>query len=329
MLLFAPKTSQQFGETVAQQLGISLAEHEERDFEDGEHKIRPLTGVREEDVYVVESLYAEQTLTVNDKLCRLLFLLGAIRDAGAKRVTAVVPYLCYARKDRKTKTRDPLTTRYVAQLLEAVGVDRVVTIDVHNLAAFQNAFRIPTVHLEAAFLLVDHFAEQSREGGLAVVSPDSGGMKRANRLRELLMERFEQDIPLAMMEKYRSQGVVSGDLFAGQVEGRTAIVVDDLISSGTTLARTAAALRERGARTVHAAATHALLVGDAGKVLADDAFEQIIITNTVPPFRIEGQPAEKKLVVLDAAPLLARAIRRLHEGKPVEGESLFDEPLSA
>ncbi|MEK7716281.1 MAG: ribose-phosphate pyrophosphokinase-like domain-containing protein, partial [Pseudomonadota bacterium] len=135
-LLFALHPSRSFGEDVARQLGISLSACEERDFEDGEHKSRPLVNVRNQDVFVIQSLYADTKQSVNDKLVRLLFFIGALKDASAARVTAVVPYLSYARKDAKTQTRDPVTTRYVAQIFEAVGTDRVITMDVHNLAAF-------------------------------------------------------------------------------------------------------------------------------------------------------------------------------------------------
>jgi ribose-phosphate pyrophosphokinase len=324
MILFAPTTSRPFGDAVARELNIALAEHEEREFEDGEHKIRPLACVREEDVYVVQSLYGDERQTVNDKLCRLLFFLGALRDAGAKRITAIIPYLCYARKDRKTKTRDPITSRYVAQLLECVGTDRVVTMDVHNLAAFQNAFRIPTVHLEATSALVSHFAKQLPRDEVTVVSPDAGGVKRAERFRQALSQRLRCEIPLALMEKYRSKGVVSGAMFAGDVVGRLAIVLDDLISTGGTLVRAARACQDRGATAVHAAATHGLLVGNAGQVLADDALQQVVISNTVPPFRLHGTPAEKNVTVLDVAPMFARAIQRLHKGGPIEGDSFVE-----
>jgi ribose-phosphate pyrophosphokinase len=147
--LFALHSNHNFGEKVSKALGIPLSAHEERDFEDGEHKARPLENVRGKDVFVIHSLYSDARQSVNDKLCRMLFFLGALRDASAGRITAVIPYLCYARKDRKTKSRDPVTTRYVAALMEAVGVDRVVTMDVHNLAAYQNTFRCRTDHLEA------------------------------------------------------------------------------------------------------------------------------------------------------------------------------------
>lgn len=149
MRLFALKGTDQLGGAVAGVLGTELDPHEERDFEDGEHKARPLVSVRGEDVYVMHSLAGESAASANDKLVKLLFFLATCRENGAARVTAVSPYLAYARKDRQTKARDPVTTRYVAQLFEAVGADCVVTLEVHNLAAFQNAFRCRTVHLDA------------------------------------------------------------------------------------------------------------------------------------------------------------------------------------
>ena len=173
--LFALNTSRDFGAKVSEKLAISLSPHEERDFEDGEHKARPLVSVRGQDVFVIQSLYGEAQHSVNDKLCRLLFFLGALRDASAARLTAVVPYLCYARKDRKSQPRDPVTTRYVATLFEAMGVDRVLTLDVHNLAAFQNAFRSHTDHLEAKQLFIDYFTPLVRHKEVVVVSPDVGG----------------------------------------------------------------------------------------------------------------------------------------------------------
>ncbi|MCK5621595.1 MAG: ribose-phosphate pyrophosphokinase, partial [Alphaproteobacteria bacterium] len=205
--LFALGASRAFGERVAERLGIALGQHEERDFEDGEHKARPLENVRGRDVFVVHSLYGDTIQSVNDKLVRLLFFIGALKDASAAEVTAVVPYLGYARKDRKTKSRDPVTTRYIAALLEAVETDRVVTIDVHNLAAFQNAFRCRTDHLEATGLFVEHFLPLIGNGA-AVVSPDAGGVKRADRFRKALTRATGKDIGAAFMEKYRSRGVV-------------------------------------------------------------------------------------------------------------------------
>ena len=311
--LFALNASRAFGERVAERLGIALGQHEERDFEDGEHKARSLENVRGRDAFVVQSLYGESGESVNDKLLRLLFFIGALKDASAAEVTAVVPYLGYARKDRKTKSRDPVTTRYVAALFEAVGTDRVVTIDVHNLAAFQNAFRCRTDHLEATGLFVEHFLPLIGNGA-AVVSPDAGGVKRADRFRKVLARATGKDIGAAFMEKYRSRGVVSGETFVGDVEGCTAIVIDDLISTGTTMARAASACRERGATAVYAVATHGIFVGDAAKVIADPVFDSVVVTNTIPPFRLPADLAEKRLTVLDTTPLFAEAVRRIHSG---------------
>jgi ribose-phosphate pyrophosphokinase len=229
--LFALGGSRDFGERIAVQLGIALDDHEERAFEDGEHKARPLVSVRGRDVFVVHSLYGDADQSPNDKLCKLLFFIGALRDASAARVTAVVPYLAYARKDRKTQTRDPVTTRYVAQLLEAAGTDRILSIDVHNLAAFQNAFRCPADHLEARSLLARHFADVLGDEPVVVLSPDVGGMKRAEAFRETLAGALGRDLELGFMEKKREHGKVSGETLFAQVEGRAVVIIDDLISA--------------------------------------------------------------------------------------------------
>jgi ribose-phosphate pyrophosphokinase len=312
--IFAPGPSREFGEKVSAHLGVSLSAHEEREFEDGEHKIRPLINVRGKNVFVIQSLYGDNRQSVNDKLCRLLFFLGALRDASAERVTAVVPYLCYARKDKKSKPRDPVTTRYVAGLFEAMGVDRVVTLDVHNLAAFQNAFRIRTEHLEAKRLFIEHFIPLARQEEIVVVSPDVGGVKRAEDFRQALGAALDRPIHGAFMEKYRSEGVVSGEAVIGDVSGKMAIIIDDLISSGTTLARAAENCRARGATKVYAAASHGVFSGKASQTLSNSALEKVVITDTIPPFRLDPELARTKLVVLDAARLFAEAIRRIHSG---------------
>jgi len=182
--LFALHGTEVLGEKIARSLGCHLAALEERSFEDGEHKSRPLDTVAGCDVYVVHSLHGGPQESPNDKLCRLLFFIGALKDAGAARVTAVMPYLCYARKDRRTKAQDPVTIRYLATLFEAAGVDTVVTLEVHNEAAFENAFRCPSVALSAAPLLIGNIREIAADRPICVVSPDLGGGKRAELLRE-------------------------------------------------------------------------------------------------------------------------------------------------
>ena len=312
--LFALNASRDFGERVAGALGLTLAPHEEREFEDGEHKARPLESVRGRDVFVVASLYSDDRQSVNDKLVRLLFFLGALRDASAGRITAVIPYLCYARKDRRSKSRDPVSTRYVAAMLETVGADRVLTLDVHNLAAYENAFRIRADHLEARRLFVEEFVPRIGGEPVVVVSPDVGGVKRAEAFRQALSRRLGREAGGAFLEKYRSAGVVSGEAVVGDVEGRIAIILDDLISTGGTIARAVAACRTRGARAVYAAATHGIFVGAAGRMVADPGLERLVVTDTIPPFRLDPALVRDKVIVLDTAPLFAEAIRRTHTG---------------
>jgi len=311
--LFCLAASAELGAGIADALGVPLAAHEERAFEDGEHKTRPLDAVTGADVYIVQSLHGGPELSANDKLCRLLFFIGAVKDAGAARVTAVTPYLCYARKDRRTKPNDPVTTRYIAGMFESVGTDCVVTLEVHNPAAFENAFRCRTVALTATPLFVD-YAKYSLAGEkLAVISPDAGGMKRAELLREALEAALGRPVGKGLAEKHRSAGVVSGDLFVGDVKGATALIVDDLISTGNTLLRAARSAHKAGADRVIAMVTHGLFMHGAADVIADPAIDKIVVTDAVPPFRLERPAETRKLTILPAAPLLAETIRRLHE----------------
>ena len=312
--LFALHSSRAFGERVAQHMGVTLGTHEERNFEDGEHKSRPLEPVRGKDVFVIHSLYGDPNESGNDKLCRLLFFIGAVKDAGAARVTAVVPYLAYARKDRQTKERDPVTTRYVACLFEAVGTDAVVTLDVHNLAAYQNAFRCRTLHLEANSLFVKFLLPQLAGAQVSVVAPDAGGIKRAEALRQGLADALGRPVGMACVEKYRSAGIVSGNMLTGDVRDRIAILIDDLISTGTTLARAAAACRDGGASAVMALATHGLFTENAGEVLGDPVLQQLVVSDSVAPGRGGADALKPKLAIVSSAALFGDAILQLHDG---------------
>jgi ribose-phosphate pyrophosphokinase len=312
--LFALQATGEFGKAVAHALGHALAAHEERDFEDGEHKVRPLDSVRDADVYVIQSLHGGPSESANDKLCRLLFFIGTLKDAGAARVTAVVPYLCYARKDRRTKPNDPVTTRYMAGLFESVGTDAIVTLEVHNPAAFENAFRCRTVTLTAAPLFVDYVKSLSHDR-LSVVSPDPGGVKRAELFREALETAVGRPVGKAFADKHRSAGIVTGDLFVGDVAGATTLIIDDLISTGNTLLRAARAAHKAGASRVIALVTHGLFMQGAAEVIADPAIERFVVTDAVPPFRLGPGVARDKIEFISAAPLLAETIRRLHAGQ--------------
>lgn len=314
--LFALDATAELGAAVAAQLALPLSKHEEREFEDGEHKARPLDPVGGADVFVIQSLHGGPDASANDKLCRLLFFIGALKDAGAARVIAVVPYLCYARKDRRTKPNDPVTTRYVASLFEAVGTDAVVTLEVHNPAAFENAFRCQTVSLTAAPLFVE-YARALKDAKLCVISPDTGGAKRAELFREALEATLHHPIGKAFADKHRSAGVVTGDLFVGDVDGATALIIDDLISTGGTLVRAARAARKAGARRVLALTAHGLFMKGAAETLADPALDRIVVTDTVPPFRLPVGVTRDKLDILPSAPLLAEAIARLQAGRPL------------
>ena len=321
--IFALTASHELGRGVAAALGQPLSAHEEREFEDGEHKSRPLDTVAGADIYVVQSLHGGPEQSANDKLCRLLFFIGALKDAGAARVAAVTPYLSYARKDRRTKPNDPVTTRYLAAMFESVGTDCVVTLEVHNPAAFENAFRCRSVALTGTPLFVDYVKANLANEKLAVISPDAGGMKRAELLREALEAALKRPVGKGLAEKYRSAGVVSGDLFVGDVAGATALIVDDLISTGGTLLRTARSARAAGAKRVIALVTHGLFMAGSAEVLTDPALDQLVITDAVPPFRLGSAAQTKKLTILPSAPLLAEAIRRLHEERSLTDLMVF------
>lgn len=315
LCLFALDASREFGQRVADALAMPLAEHEERDFEDGEHKSRPLQNVRGRDVFVIQSLYSDNKESVNDKLCRLLFFCGAIRDASAASVTLVIPYLAYARKDRKTQTRDPVNTRYMASLIEAVGVDRVLTLDVHNLAAYQNAFRIHADHLDTDKLFLDHLLPQLDSAEqVSVVSPDIGGVKRAERFRQALARRLQRDVGMAFVQKARAKGKVSYGQLVGEVEGGSVVILDDMIGTGGTLVNAARACKAQGASRVMAAAAHGIFVGEANELLAAEALDRVVVTDSISPFRLSAELLENKVEVITAAELFAEAIRRIHEG---------------
>jgi ribose-phosphate pyrophosphokinase len=233
-----------------------------------------------------------------------------LRDAGAARVTACVPYLCYARKDRRTQPHDPVSTRYVAQLFEAVGVDRVVVLEVHNEAAFDNAFRCTTVRLGSGPVFAAELARLADPASLVIASPDVGGVKRAQAVRELLAAGLRRDLGFAFMEKRRTGGVVSGDTLVGDVAGRDVLIFDDLIASGETIMRAAAAARRAGARRVYCAAAHAVFT-PAARQLFEGALDAVLVSDSV------ALPAEferfrgNALRVCSVAPLFATTIAEL------------------
>jgi ribose-phosphate pyrophosphokinase len=312
--LFALHGSHALGEATAAAMGVALDPLEEREFEGGEHKSRPLVSVRGEDVYVLHALNGDHLRSPADKLLRLLFFIATCRENGAARVTAVAPYLSFMRKEQQTKPRDPVTTRYLAGLFEAVGVDMVVTIEPHSAAAFQNAFRCRTTQLDMRQPLAGAIARQVGGGRTVFVSPDSGGMKRAHLLLEAYAAEGYGDPGFAMMEKHRSGDELTGTLFAGDVADADVVIVDDMIATGGTVLRTAETVRARGARRVLAVATHGLFNPGAERLFAGSTLDGVIVGDTAAPFDLPADADRSRLTTVSCAPLLGEAIRRLHAG---------------
>jgi ribose-phosphate pyrophosphokinase len=312
-LLCTLSESGRLGKDIAGRARIEILPLEERPFEEGEFKLRPLDSVRGRTIYVVQSLAGSPEAPVSQRLVRLLFLLFGLRDAGAARVVALIPYLSYARKDRRTQSRDPVNTRYVAQLLEATGVSGLVCLDVHNPAALDNAFRIPVDHLSALPMFVRHVADRLPADNLAVASPDVGGVKRAQIFREMLTKQIGREVDLVFVEKRRAQGVVSGGTVVGSVEGRTVIVLDDLCASGQTLIRAAGSLREAGAAAVHVAFTHAPLARGIEAVCNCAEIASVVTTDSAGP----AVATHERLTELHVAPLYAEVVSRMVAGAPL------------
>ncbi|WP_137822677.1 ribose-phosphate pyrophosphokinase [Pseudomonas sp. D(2018)] len=306
-LLFALHEARPFAERVARHLGIPLGTVAERTYEDGEYKCHPLEPVAGKQVVVFAGLYAEPGLSVHDKLCRLLFLCSAIKDAGASHLLVVSPYLCYSRKERRIQAQDQVITRYIATLLEASRVDSLITMEAHNQAALDNAFRIPTVNLDNARLFADGFIGWDDGGPVVVASPDLGGIKRAELFRQALEVRLGRAIGHACVEKYRRDETLSGGMLVGEVEGCTVILLDDLISTGSTLLRAAQACHAGGARRIFAMATHGLFTEGTG-MLESPLLQGVAISDSVPLPGVERALKAGRLVVVETAESIAATL---------------------
>lgn len=313
------QATQKFAEAVADHLDVGLAKHIEKYFPDREPYLRAEENVRGCDVYVIQSLYTDQDESVNDKFIKLLYFIGSLKDASAERITAVIPYLPFQRQDRKTESRAGITTKYMPMLFESIGLDRILSIDVHNLSAFQTGFRIPTDHLEAKNLTVEYVSKQLKDQSeeIAVLSPDSGGTGRAERFRKSLASKLNRKVTLVHLDKIREGSIVHGTTISDDVKGKLVIVVDDMIASGSTLAKCAETVEQAGGLLWAACATHGLMVGDVNSNLAK--LNKIILTDTILQTRLSNEIKEKT-TILSTAKLFARAIRRIHD----EGGSISD-----
>jgi len=309
MRLFALEETHDLGARIASAYGQELSELEHRNFPDGECKIRPLCSVNGAHVCIIQSLFDDPVHSVHDKLSRLLFLIATMHDHGAVRVTALVPFLCYGRKDRRTKMWDPVTTRYVAQLFEAMGCDDVIMLEPHNLAAFQNAFRIRTHHLSLGDVFPDVVAWRTDEEPLVVVSPDPGGVKRAQLFHNELQDRLGRLLGFGFMDKQRSAGVMTSGDIVGNYEGKSVIIVDDMIASGGTMIAAAQACKKRGAAKVYALAAHGLFAPGAEAMFTGAHFERVFVSDSIPPFRLPDGAKTHRLEIVGIEDEFANALR--------------------
>jgi ribose-phosphate pyrophosphokinase len=276
-------------------------------FPDGETMVKVDEDVRGRDVYVVLSTCEP----VNDNLMELLVFIDCLRRASAKRITAVIPYFGYARQDRKDEGRVPITAKLVANLIVAAGIDRVLCMDLHA-AQIQGFFDIPVDHVSAAPVLADHFLSiRASLGDVVVVSPDVGNVKVANMFANILQ------CDLAIIDKRRQSGskVVVKNLI-GDVEGRTVLMFDDMISTAGTVCEAAKLVVERGAKDVVAACTHPVLVGLAMQRLLESPISKVVVADTI-PCGARTKALESKLEVLSVATLLGEAIHRIHHDQSI------------
>ncbi len=287
-------------DAICAQLGVPRGRAEHGQFSDGETRYQVLENVRGADVFVVQPCSSP----VNHHLVQLLLMIDAFKRASAWRITPVIPYYPYARQDRKDRPRVAISAKLVADLLETAGSSRVLSLDLHA-PQIQGYFNIPVDHLYAAPVLVEYF-QKKKIGSITVVSPDAGGVERAR----LFAKRI--DAPLAIVDKRRIDINVSEVMhLIGDVSGRPALVIDDIIDTAGTLVKTAEALLQNGATKVFAACTHAVLSGPAVERITKSAIEEVVVTDSVP--LSDAARAVPKIKVLSVAPLLARGIQSIHE----------------
>ncbi|HEY8393736.1 MAG TPA: ribose-phosphate pyrophosphokinase [Thermaerobacter sp.] len=297
--IFSGSANPELARAIAQHIGVPLGDLELGRFANGEIRVSVNESVRGADVFVIQPTCHPP----NDTLMELLVLLDALKRASAWRVNAVVPFYGYARQDRKTRPREPITAKLVANLLTVAGADRVVTMDLHA-GQIQGFFDVPVDHLTAVPLLADYFAKKNLERPV-VVSPDHGGVPRARDLANRL------GVPIAIIDKRRPEpGVAEVMSVVGDVEGRTAIMIDDIIDSGGTIRQGAEALIALGAKAVYACCTHAVFSGNALERLAEAPIEEIVVTDTIP---LPAGAERARVRVLSVAPIFGEAIIRIHE----------------
>ena len=330
MKIFAANASKGLAEAIARNLGLEMGKSTVTTFSDGEINMRVEETVRGDDVFIVQSTSPP---AVNDHLMELLIMIDAMRRSSAGRITAVIPYYGYARQDRKARSHDPISAKLVADLLSVAGADRILTIDLHS-PQIQGFFNIPLDHLRAVYTFADYFRLGFGDlSDVIVVSPDLGSVTRCNGFADLLK------VPLAIVDKRRPRDNVSEVAhFIGTVEGKIAILLDDVVTTGGSLVNAAEAIMEKGAKAVYACATHPVLAADAVQLINNSSLKQIVFLDTIdvpqskpherimldlsvtsdfsgePVLRRKGGDLGSKIKVLSAAETLSNAIYCIHNG---------------
>jgi ribose-phosphate pyrophosphokinase len=310
--IFAGSAHPALAREIADYLGVSTGQARLRRFPDTEVSFQIDENIRGTDVFIVQPTCATPQGSVDQALMELMIMIDAFRRSSAARITAVIPYYGYARQDRKDKPRVPISAKLVADLLTAAGTDRVLTMDLHA-AQIQGFFNVPVDHLFAAPVILD-YVSRLKLPKLTVVSPDAGGVERARAYAKRL------DAALAIVDKRReAPNVAEVHQVVGDVEGRSALIVDDMVDTGGTLAKVAQAIKEAGAREVLASSSHGVLSGSAVEKIEQSPLSKLILTDSIP--LSEERRRSRKIVVLSIAELMAKAIRNIHEEASVT--SLF------
>ena len=307
--LFTGTSHVDLAREVASCLGIQLGDATVATFSDGEISVRLNENVRGSDVFVLQPT----SMPVNYNIMELLLITDALKRASVGRITAVIPYYGYARQDRKVQPRVPISAKLVADLITAVGTNRVLTVDLHA-GQIQGFFNIPVDNLYASPILLDYIKKKYDTDHLVIVSPDAGGVERARAFAKRLQ------CSIAIVDKRREKANECEVMnVIGDVSGKDALILDDMVDTAGTMTQAAAALKEKGARKVSAACTHAVLSGAAVERINSSALAEIIATNTIP---LDSKKEQlKQLTVLSIAPLLGEAIKRIHEESSIS--SLF------
>lgn len=306
--VFSLNSNPKLAEDIADHIGTTLGECTVKTFSDGEIQIKIEESVRGYDVYVVQSTSSP----VNQHMMELLIMIDALKRASAKSINIVMPYYGYARQDRKARGREPITSKLVADLLETAGADRVITLDLHA-PQIQGFFNVPIDHLQGVPILANYFEEKNFDD-IIVVSPDHGGVSRARKMADYLKA------PIGIIDKRRPRPNVAEVMnIVGNIEGKTAILIDDIIDTAGTITLAANTLVENGAKEVYACCTHPVLSGPAMQRIDDSKIKELVVTNSI-PFPEDKQ--SNKITELSVAPLIGEAIIRVHELKSVS--ILFD-----